>query len=120
MKPVATLILNRNLPKITNNLYRHIKKYDGKITDIFVIESGSDKKNLSNHVTWHADWKSVKKKGLRYYRGMNYGLKKLHNEKKLDKYEATFLVSNDAKLPKKKTIEPLLKILRKNNKIGIL
>ena len=62
MKPIATLILNRNLPKVTDKLYRAIKKNEGSITDIFVIEAGSSKNNLSKYVTWHANSKSVKKK----------------------------------------------------------
>ena len=102
MKPVATLILNRNLPSVTDKLYQHIKKYDGNETDIYVIESGSDKRKLSKYVTWHANWSSAIKKGLRYYRGMNYGLKKIYDSKKFDKYDAFFLISNDAQLRKKK------------------
>ena len=120
MKPVATLILNRNLPEVTDKLYQHIKKFDGKITDIYVIESGSDKGKLSKYVTWHANWASAKKKGLRYYRGMNFGLKNLYEANKFNNYKAFFLVSNDAQLRKKKTIEPLLSIMKRNNKIGIL
>ena len=50
MKKVATLILNRNLPKVTDKLFDHINKYDGKFTDIFVIEAGSDKENLSDQI----------------------------------------------------------------------
>ena len=120
MKPVATLILNRNLPSVTDKLYQHIKKYDGNETDIYVIESGSDKRKLSKYVTWHANWSSAIKKGLRYYRGMNYGLKKIYDSKKFDKYDEFFLISNDAQLRKKKTIKPLLSIMRRNRKIGIL
>ena len=41
-KRVATIILNRNLPIVTNKLYEKIKKYNHKFTDIFVIDSGSD------------------------------------------------------------------------------
>ena len=37
-KDVATIILNRNLPKVTDKLYNHIKKYDG-----IVIECGPGK-----------------------------------------------------------------------------
>ena len=120
MKPVATIILNRNLPNITDKLYNHLRRFDGNETDIFVVDSGSDKKKLSKYTTWHANCKSAVSKGLRYYRGMNYGLKKLHQEKKFLNYEAFFLISNDAVLRKKKTIKPMLSILRRNKKIGIL
>ena len=43
MTKFATIILNRNLPNITDKLYRRIKKDND--TDIFVVESGSKKKN---------------------------------------------------------------------------
>ena len=38
----ATIILNRNLPEVTNNLVEHIYKYDGTNLDVYVIEAGSD------------------------------------------------------------------------------
>ena len=90
MKPIATLILNRNLPKVTDRLYRLLKKNEGSITDIFVIEAGSNKNNLSKYATWYANTKNIKKKGLRFPRGMNYGLFKLWKERKFTKYKAFF------------------------------
>ena len=42
---VATLILNRNLPIITDKLFNKIKRKNKIKNDIFVIESGSDKIN---------------------------------------------------------------------------
>ena len=47
MKKVATIILNRNLPDVTNNLYEHIYRFDDDITDIYVVEAGSDPNKLS-------------------------------------------------------------------------
>ena len=82
MKKVATIILNRNLPAITEALFDHINKYDGEYTDIFVVEAGSDEDNLSSKTTWFANWKEAKKEGLRYSRGMNFGLSMLYKEKK--------------------------------------
>ena len=38
-----------------------IKKNEGYLTDIFVIEAGSSKNNLSKYTTWYANSKSVKK-----------------------------------------------------------
>ena len=83
---VATIILNRNLPHVTDKLYSYIKEYDSHISDIFVIESGSDSDNLSKNVTWHADWDEVKLNGLRYSRGINYGLSKLTEESKFENF----------------------------------
>ena len=44
MEKLATIILNRNLPLVTNTLFNTIKKYNKKYTDIFVVEAGSKKK----------------------------------------------------------------------------
>ena len=87
---VATLILNRNLPKITDRLYNKIKKKNKIKNDIYIIESGSDKNNLSKNYTWWANWESAIKKGLRPPRGFNYGLSKLINANKFDKYDYFF------------------------------
>jgi len=120
IKEVATIILNRNLPKVTDKLYNHIKKYDGKDTDIFILESGSENNNLSKNYTWHAKSKSIKKKGLRFFRGMNYALKKLYLEKRFYKYKYFFLISNDTELEKKRTIKTLKSIAKKYKKIGMV
>ena len=67
MKRVATVIINRNLPEVTNKLYEHIEKYDKNLTDIYVLEAGSDSNCLSKYVTWHANWPAALKDGLRYW-----------------------------------------------------
>ena len=68
MKPVATIILNRNLPKVTDKLYSRIKKHEGYMTDIFIVEANSLKKNLSKYATWYANSKRVRQEGLRFQR----------------------------------------------------
>ena len=90
MTSIATIILNRNLPQPTNKLYEHLAKYDAKENDIYVLEAGSDKNKLSKYCTWHADDEVIRKEGLRYCRGMNYGLLKLYMENKWEKYDAFF------------------------------
>ena len=40
MKRVATIILNRNLPDVTNALYDHLQHYDAAMTDVFIVEAG--------------------------------------------------------------------------------
>ena len=60
MKKVATIILNRNLPKLTDKLYTNLKK-NNKISDFYVLEAGSDYKKLSKNVTWHVKTKIVRK-----------------------------------------------------------
>lgn len=120
MKRVATIILNRNLPEVTNRLYEHLVQYDFDMTDIFVVEAGSDSERLSQYATWHADWPEALAHGLRYSRGMNYGLCQLWNEGKFMKYEAFFLLTNDTELQYSPTLKPLMGILEQHPRVGIL
>ena len=118
MNKVATIILNRNLPKVTDKLYREIKKNNK--TDVFVVEAGSQKSKLSKFVNWHANWKSAKLKGLRFPRGMNYGLSQLYIENKLKNYDYFALVTNDAEFKTKNFCEIMIKIFKSHKRLGIL
>lgn len=120
MKKVATIILNRNLPQVTNTLYENIYKFNKNYTDIFVVESGSDEKKMSKYVTWNADWKEAKQNGLRYARGMNFGLSNLWREGKFNNYEAFLLLTNDTEFKNKSFIKTFLNIFKKHPKLGIL
>lgn len=120
MKSIATIILNRNLPEVTDKLYEHLVKYDATETDIYVLEAGSDKDKLSKFCTWHANSDEIANQGLRYSRGMNYALLQLYKEKKWKQYEGFFLITNDTELSNSKTLKPLLEILKEHQKIGIL
>lgn len=120
MKSVATIILNRNLPDATNHLYEHLLQYDGGLTDIFVVEAGSDSNRLSSYVTWYANWSDAIKNGLRFSRGMNFGLSQLWREGKFEKYDAFFLLTNDTILPPAPTVLPLLNVLSEHKRLGIL
>ena len=116
----ATIILNRNLPNVTNSLVEHLQKFDSENTDIFVVESGSDEDKLSDYCTWYANWDDAILSGLRYARGMNYGLSNLWKEGKFYNYESFFLISNDTVLSPKETIKPLQEILKEHPRVGIL
>lgn len=120
MKRVATIILNRNLPDVTDRLCEHIKQQDGDLTDVYVVEAGSDTANLSRHVSWHADWPEARTQGLRYGRGMNYGLSQLWKENKFGRYDAFFLLTNDTELKNHSTLSPLMSILDQQPHVGIL
>jgi hypothetical protein len=120
MKRVATIILNRNLPDVTNRLYEHLVQHDGDATDVFVVEAGSDSERLSCHATWHADWPDAVTHGLRYSRGMNYGLSQLWTEGKFKQYEAFFLLTNDTELRDTPTVAPLMTVLDQHSRVGIL
>jgi hypothetical protein len=117
----ATIILNRNLPKETNLLVEHLKKFDIDHTDIFVVEAGSDNDKLSKYCTWHVNSPNVMVNGLRYARGMNYGLLQLWKDGKWDKYDSFFLLTNDTTFPKKQsTVRILREIMIKNSRVGIV
>ena len=120
MNRVATIILNRNLPDVTDKLYDHLNKYDHNHTDIFVLEAGSDPNNLSKYCTWYASETDIMKNGLRYNRGMNYALLSLYKENNWKKYDAFFLITNDTELNCKKTIDPLLSIMDQHKNLGII
>jgi len=120
MSRIATIILNRNLPKPTDQLYEHLLKYDRDVTDIFVLEAGSDPNNLSKYCTWYVNDPIIMKNGLRYGRGMNYALLNLFKENKWKKYDGFFLITNDTEFSPVKTIEPLISILDKHKTVGIL
>jgi len=120
IKKIATIILNRNLPEPTNSLYEHIKLYDGKENDIYILEAGSDENLISKYANWVADTPQIKKEGLRYGRGMNYALLKLWEENIWSDYDAFFLLTNDTELSQEPTINKLKQILEKHKRIGIL
>jgi len=120
VKRVATIILNRNLPEVTNSLYEHLMYHDADLTDVYVVEAGSDPERLSRYVTWYANWPEAIQYGLRYCRGMNYGLSQLWKEKKFDQYESFFLLTNDTELQDGSTLKPLMSILDQHSRVGIL
>ena len=120
MKKVATIILNRNLPEITDQLSEHLRRYDSAETDVFVVEAGSDYDKLSKSTTWHANSPEVNEHGLRYSRGMNYGLVKLLEEGRFYSYDYFFLLTNDTELAPEPTVSPLLKVMSRHPKLGIL
>lgn len=117
---VATIILNRNLPDVTDRLCDHIIKHDGAHSEIFVVEAGSDPKKLSKYSTWHICSEEVRLNGLRYGRGMNFGLSQLIYEGRFSNYDAYFLVTNDTEFSAGPTIAPLVNILQRHPRVGIL
>ena len=121
MNKTATIILNRNLPEETDALVENLMRVDGDRTDVFVVEAGSDKGNLSKYSTWHVDSREVLMHGLRYSRGMNYGLLQLWNSGNWKKYDSFFLITNDTKFPNNQnTISTLQKLMIENLKLGII
>lgn len=120
MKRVATIVLNRNLPEVTDALCDHIERHDGDLSDVFVVDAGSAADNVARHTTWRADWPEALSHGLRYCRGMNFGLSQLWKEGRFDRYDAFFLLTNDTELQARPTLRPLLQIMDAHPHLGIL
>ncbi len=120
MKRTATIVLNRNLPDVTNKLCENLEKYNSEFTDVYVVESGSNKDSLSKYCTWHADWPEAIEEGLRYPRGFNYGLHKLYEDSKFKQYDYFFLVCNDIEFSTPNVVEILEEEMNKHPRLGIL
>ena len=120
MTKVATIILNRNLPEPTDRLCEHLALYDSGLTDVYVLEAGSEKNKLSKYCSWHADTEEIRRWGLRYSRGMNFALLKLWEDRRWEKYDAFFLLTNDTELSRTPTLAPLVGILEDHPRVGIL
>ena len=116
-KPIATLILNRNLPVVTDTLAEHIIKWDGDVTDVHVIESGSTPEGRSRYQSFVADWPEAVEHGLRFPRGFNFGLAELDKKRKYDYY---FLVCQDCLFPDEHTLSILLEEMGRYPQLGIL
>jgi len=117
---IATIILNRNLPEPTDRLYENIEKYNHDITDLYVVESGSDKNRKSKYCTWWANDEDALLNGLRYSRGFNFGLTNLLQEDKYNNYDYFFLVCNDVEFENKPILHTMLKEIEKHPQLGIL
>jgi hypothetical protein len=120
VKRVATIILNRNLPQVTDQLWKQIHDDNHQITDIYVVEAGSDANNLSLHATWYANDPESLRHGLRYSRGMNFALSELWKEGKFKYYDAFFLITNDTEFQTPHPIQDLVDVLDEHLKVGIV
>ena len=116
-KPVATLILNRNLPDVTDRLVEHVQRWNGDLTDIYVIESGSVPERRSRYASFIADWPEAVEHGLRFPRGFNFGLLELE---KLRTYDYYFLVCQDTVLPGEATLSLMLQEMEQMPLLGVL
>ena len=120
-KHVATIILNRNMPKIADKLFNHIKKNNKKIkNDIFIVEAGSERKNLSKNYKMWANWDGAMNKGLRAPRGFNYGLSNLINNNKYNNYDYFFMLTNDTEFSDEPYLEILINELELHPKVGLI
>ncbi|TSK04495.1 MAG: hypothetical protein FPO08_19470 [Geobacter sp.] len=120
MKPVATIVLNRNLPEVTDRLVEKLVRNDGDLTEVFVVESGSQLDNLSKYCTWHANWPDALEHGLRVPRGFNYALCELMKAGRFKDFDYYFMLTNDTEFEEDAVLAKLLDVLAKHKRVGIL
>jgi hypothetical protein len=94
MPRVATIILNRNLPDVTDSLVDRFRKHDTGTNDVYVVESGSQQDRLSRHYTSWANWDEALLSGLRFPRGFNFGLLDLLRKGRFWDYDYFLLTRN--------------------------
>jgi hypothetical protein len=116
-KPIGTLILNRNLPDVTDRLAEHLVRWNGDVTDVYVVESGSVPAGRSRYASFVAEWPEAVRDGLRFPRGFNFGLLELERRQR---YPFYFLVCQDSVFPAEPTLTSLLEVMERHPRIGIL
>jgi hypothetical protein len=119
-KKMATIILNRNLPNITEDLLNNLKSSSLEFSDFYIVESGSDEDKLSADYTWWANWPDSLEHGLRVPRGFNFALSKLLEENKYNKYDYFLLLPNDTEFETENALSILLGEMESHPKLGIL
>ena len=120
MSKTAVIILNRNLPDITDKLYESIDLHNRNCADIFVLEAGSDKSNLSKYCSWWANSDEIMNQGLRVPRGLNYALTELWKAERFTNYDTFLFLTNDAEFGNEPVVELLQKEMQKHPRVGIL
>ncbi len=120
MKHTAVIILNRNLPEVTDELYECVRRNNEPWCDIYVVEAGSEKDKLSKYCTWHAQTEEVMRNGLRMPRGINYAIAQLLKEGKWSQYEYFLFLPNDVEFEEEPIIDILYKEMEAHSRLGIL
>lgn len=116
---IATIVLNRNLPNVTDSLCENLIANGAKKSDLFVLESGSDERNISKFCTWHIRDSETLKNGLRFNRGMNQALINLYQSSSWATYDAFLLLTNDTEFLSSKPILNFKKVLQRHPRVAI-
>ena len=117
---IATIILNRNLMAVTDDLCEHLLAFDTVAEDLFVIDAGSDLDKVSKFTTWAINDEEARINGLRFNRGMNQALLNLYQTARWNDYDGFFLLTNDTELSAKPTISQLVSVLNDHPKVGVV
>lgn len=115
---MAALVLNRGLPRDADHLVEQLRQDSGDLADIYLIESGPSKKEMSKYCNYWADWPEARKMGLHNTRGFNYGLLELDHSGK--KYGYYFLITGDLWFAQENPIRILREIIEAHPRLGIV
>ena len=97
---VAVIVLNRNLPEVTDRLCESILASSAIAIDLFVTESGSDPDRLSRYCSFHFNDPFSRNTGLRIARGLNNSLQ-LVDRVSEKSYQAYWFLTNDVRLERR-------------------
>ena len=117
---LAVIVLNRNLPSVTDLLCEKLMDSGVEKDRVFVLEAGSDDDKLSKYCNWHVKDDETRRLGLRYNRGMNQALINLYQSKNWKKFDGFLLLANDTEFTTASPVERLEKVLQRHERVGIL
>ncbi len=106
MKKTIVIILNHNLPELTDNLFESLDKYQGDEYDLVVMDNGSNKDLKSKYTTIHL------KKNYFWGGALNVAYKYLLER---PVYDSLLFLNNDIELNSEIFVKTLRKELFNNN-----
>lgn len=113
---LAVIIINRDRPDLTDNLVESLKFLKTKNTmDIYVIEMGSQKENLSKYCSYYYEDPEFRGKAFGHCQGLDYILQH-HGH-----YRYYWFLMNDLILSEKPNpVDTMIDILESEPRMGIL
>jgi len=113
---LAIIIVNRDRPDLTDNLVESFKSLETKNSnDIYVIEMGSQKDNLSKYCSYHYEDPQFRGKAFGHNQGLDFVLKN-HG-----RYRYYWFLMNDLIFKKNPNpVDTMIEIMENEPKMGIL
>lgn len=109
-KKVAAIVLNRNLPKLADELGEWIMTNSGELVDLYVVENGSDEDKYSKfaNIIFKESWGPA--------RGVNEALKRLMQEP----YEYFWVNYNDARYEAARFVRAAVAAMERDSRLGLV
>ena len=80
---IAAILLNRNLPSVTDKLYHLIKNKNKDFIDVFIVDAGSDKKKNLQKYYVESKLEICKKKRIKIWKGYELWPSSIMERKKI-------------------------------------